>query len=72
MKTPIDLWMDKVEWNETSAEPNSEGQPYATHSGILEIAGNTLRVYRLNTGENIINAEDINKFFGWQEELWMH
>lgn len=43
-------------------------EKYATHEGIWELAGHKIRVYRLNTGEAIINAEDMCKIFGCSME----
>lgn len=62
MKTPIELLMDGVEWTEHEAQPESE-LPHATHSGVLKIGKIELRVYRLSTGQAIINAEDFERLF---------
>jgi hypothetical protein len=67
MKTPIEMMLDGVEWREADPvqqEGESDGLPYATHEGVLEIAGVKLRCYRLNTGQAIFNADDIAELFG--------
>lgn len=64
-KTPIEMMLDGMEWVAIPPEgeaPN-DGIPFATHSGVLEIAGCSLRCYRLNTGEAVIEAEDMERFF---------
>ena len=33
--------------------------PYATHEGILHLMGHKLRCARLNTGETVIEADDM-------------
>ena len=35
--------------------------PKAVHEGVTEILGVKLRTYRLDNGQNIINAEDLHK-----------
>lgn len=39
------------------------GDVYTTHEGILNIQGIELKVYVLNTGQRLIDAESIDKFF---------
>lgn len=61
----IPAFMQNVEW-EVLPPPEKmpeDGLPYATHQGVLEIAGHSLRCARLNTGEAIFIAEDIEKMF---------
>ena len=64
-KTPIEILLDRVEW--TAAEPledlSKAAMPYATHEGVLEIFGHKLRCYRLNTGQAVFNADDVEGFF---------
>ena len=57
--TPIDRFMGAVEWTETGQQPNDEGLPYATHEGVMNIGGVKLRVYVLNTGQRVINGDDL-------------
>ncbi len=38
------------------------GDKYATHAGEITIADIKLRVYVLNTGERIFNADDLKVF----------
>lgn len=54
--------MNGIEWKSEQGEPGGD-LPYATHSGELEILGLKLRCYRLNTGEAIIHADDMNALF---------
>mgnify|MGYP006921463783 CR=1 FL=1 len=65
---PIDMMLDGIIWVAAEQEPgqngdNSDGIPYATHSGVLEIAGMKLRCYRLNTGQAVIDGGDLEAFF---------
>ncbi len=41
--------------------------PQATHEGKLTIGGLTMRVYRLDDGRAIINADDMAAFFDAME-----
>ena len=40
-----------------------EDLPKATHEGIIKLGNIEIRVYRLDTGEAIIHAEDLPKIF---------
>lgn len=62
MKKPIDIMMDAVAWEPTGLT-GGDGLPYATHSGVLHIMDKSLRCYRLNTGQAIIHADDMNALF---------
>lgn len=64
MKQPIEQMMDAVDWKPCEAPGTDPGIPYATHKGEMHIAGLRLRCYRLNTGQAIIDADDVNNFFG--------
>lgn len=68
MATPIDLLMNAVEWEATGSAEDvamaDDGIPWATHSGVLHIGGVELRCYTLNTGERILNADDVEALFG--------
>ena len=64
---PIDRLMETVEWKELAPENgigfDDDGLPWATHEGVLQIGELRLRCYRLNTGQAIFNAEDMDAFF---------
>lgn len=62
--TPIEKMMEMVEWRETGAVGDQSGLPWATHEGVFQIGEASLRCYRLNTGQAILNAEDMQAFFG--------
>jgi hypothetical protein len=67
MKSPIETMLDGVQWMAREDQPGAtDGTPYATHEGVLEILGHKLRCYRLNTGQTVFNADDVNAFFGAQ------
>lgn len=36
---------------------------YATHQGVLEIAGFKLKAYRLNDGQRVFDCDDVEAFF---------
>lgn len=65
MNTGMEKMLESIEWAEgnTEREPNEDGLPWATHSGVLEIPGHRLRCSRLNTGQIVFLAEDVEKFF---------
>lgn len=62
-KTPIDILLDKVQYQDVKAPvTNEENLPYVIKQGILKIAGFELSVIILNTGERVIEEESLNKF----------
>ena len=62
MTNPIDSLLAHVEWQELPGKVSDWDLPVATHSGVLDIMGIKLRVYRLNTGEAVINEDDLAEF----------
>lgn len=60
---PIEQLFDGVTWKEIPAPAEQDELPYATHEGVVEFAGCSLRCYRLNTGEAIFNSDDLMEFF---------
>lgn len=68
MATPVDRLMDTVDWK--GLDPahgigfDDDGIPWATHEGVMTIGEVKLRCYRLNTGQAIFNAEDIDALLG--------
>jgi hypothetical protein len=62
MTAPIDKLLEEVAWEPTGAA-DSEGLPYATHSGVFEFAGMKLRCYRLSDGRAVFNADDFKAAF---------
>lgn len=67
-KKPIDILLDRVEWKPlpTTEEPPTTTLPYATHEGLLSLGEGlpTLQCFQLNTGERVVAADDVQKFFG--------
>jgi hypothetical protein len=61
MATPIETLLEQVDWDEVNMDKkaNPNNLPFATHKGVLEIAGISLRCYRLNDGSAIFDADDI-------------
>jgi hypothetical protein len=58
--------MRDVEWIPADpAERHEPGDtPYATHHGVWNFMGDSLRVYRLNNGQTVIAADDFERVFG--------
>jgi hypothetical protein len=57
----IETMLDGVTWIPVTEETAPEdGMPHATHSGSFNFLGVPLRVFRLNTGEAVIHADDMN------------
>lgn len=63
MTNPIDIVMSRVKWQEVERPEASSGL-YSTHEGILEFAGHVFRCYRLNNGERVLDARDVEAYFG--------
>lgn len=60
--------MADVNWSPTNAKPDIGSLPFATHEGLLQMAGHEFRCYRISTGEIIINSDDFEAFlFGLSE-----
>lgn len=64
-KEPIEIMLDKVNWVVIPRPDDfdSQGIPYATHRGILNIMGNELECFILDDGRRIFSAESIHKLF---------
>ena len=63
--TPIDQIMNAVEWEPVEGQiVEDDGSSYATHHGMLRIAGFEPKCYQLNTGQRVIDAEEMERFFG--------
>lgn len=60
---PVDYLMASVKWRETGV-PHTEGLPYTTHEGELDLLGTKMRCYRLSDGRAILHADDVRTFFG--------
>ena len=63
MTTPMELMMNDVVWYEYDDHPSLDGLQ-ATHEGKLKIGDHEFRCYKLNDGSTVLNAEDVESFFG--------
>lgn len=63
-KLPIESLLDGVSWKATGRrpDPSEENILFSTHEGTLEIMGHSLRCYRLNNGQAVFNADDLEAF----------
>jgi hypothetical protein len=62
-KTPIEVLLDAVDWKPLDV-PVGIAQPYAIQEGVLEIGGFQFRCYVLNNGQRLLDANDLERFFG--------
>ncbi len=67
MDTPINKMIEFALVPIANPEVGDGSMPYATHSGVLNLFGKDMRVYRLNTGQAIIDSEDFEAL--WAEFL---
>lgn len=58
----MDELLDLVDWQPTGEVPGGD-ELYCTHSGVLKMAGVELRVYQLNDGQRVFDADDVIRFF---------
>lgn len=66
MSAAIETLINGVVQPIAGAAPNADGVPYATHSGVLELVpGLKLNVYRLSTGQAIVDAESMQRFLAY-------
>ena len=67
MKTPMDALLNAVEWQKVEQSEYigiADDLPWVTHSGILNIGSASFRCYQLSDGTRILDAEDVEEFFG--------
>lgn len=65
MPTPTEQLLEGVDWTlGPDADQPGGDMPHATHSGVLEFAGVSLRCYRLSDGRTVFHADDVHRFFG--------
>ena len=68
-KSPIDIMLDNVKWEPVyHTDANDDDIRIATHTGILDFGGFKFKVYQLDDGRRVIDAEDVEKFFEGGEE----
>ena len=60
----MDVLFKDVKWEPVEVDPPTDGTPYATHEGILQLGNHSLRVVQLNDGRRVIDADDLREFFG--------
>lgn len=56
--------MDDVEWTVCEKQlpfENPDNLPTVTHSGLFDFFGDTIKCYRLSTGQAIFDAEDFKR-----------
>lgn len=59
-RAPIEMMLDGIQWTvRPPADCEAAGDvPIATHEGVLELFGHSLRCYRLSTGVTVFHADD--------------
>lgn len=64
--TPAEKLIASVEMQqiEGAGECLDDDTPYATHEGYLDLMGERVKVYQLNTGERVIEQGDFMRFLG--------
>jgi len=68
-KPPIEMMIDGVlEPHDLGDFTPKEGEAYATHSGVLKIGDFEFRCYLLNTGERVIDSNDLACFFSGERQ----
>lgn len=61
MNNAFDGLLDKVNWKPTGVAPGAG--LYATHEGYLDFLGFHLKVYTLNDGQRVFDAESAKQLF---------
>lgn len=63
MAAPIEQAINAVLVPIDNPHQSSDGMPYATHKGVLELVpGLRINCYRLNTGQAVIDQQGLNDF----------
>lgn len=65
---PLEALLDTVDWQELPPPEEPVEGRYATHRGILSIAGKELEFYVLDNGQRVFTYESVHAFFGGDEE----
>jgi len=60
----IPAFMNGVQWERVDTRSLPDDLPYVTHEGVIIFSGNSIRCYKLSTGEAIFDADDLIAFFG--------
>lgn len=64
MTTPIDAAMNALIWNPIPGAKQAGILPVATHEAVMHIGGHSIRCYVLSDGQRVLNADDVEAFFG--------
>lgn len=60
----VERLLDNLDWQKLPEPVNpTKSFPFATHEAILDIGGLKMKVVQLNTGQRVIDSDDLNKFF---------
>ena len=67
MSEPIDIAIDDVlkPVPPDEIEKGDGTLPYVTHAGEMPVGNMTIRVFRLSDGRRIVDADDLQAFFGF-------
>lgn len=66
MNSPIQQALDAVDMTPIDgACAPPDGMPFATHSGVLNLADLKVPVYRLNDGRAVVSEEGMAAFLTW-------
>ncbi len=72
MKTSVDVMLDAVDWQEITGgddrRPEDKGIPIATHQGVLDFLGMKIKVFQLEDGRRLLDADDVHRLLGMLEE----
>lgn len=63
-KDAMNAMLDRLEWKSREGPPPEGDLPYATHEGVFRVGDFEFRVSQLNTGQRVIDADDLERFFG--------
>jgi hypothetical protein len=59
--------LDRVDWrplNQEGLAPPPEGTVRATHRGAIQVGQKSMRCYKLTTGQQVFNGEDMAALIG--------
>lgn len=68
MRDPINKALDAVDWRPIERLKVVGHEVYATHEGFIHVAGETLGVFKLSSGERVFNTEDVARLLGLSVE----
>jgi hypothetical protein len=67
----LDRILSTAQWTSIPAEVHTDDLPYTTHEGLVPLGEDTLHVFRLSTGEQVIEKESLEALMNGPFGMWL-